>query len=105
MSFHEIGKIFFYANADYFTDSNAFSRWSWEKLRSLERQKWLKKVGGHKTKLYPQADKLREDLADLPNRITSYICNNDDEYRKARKNQGDGFTTTNQLSLQKALAL
>ena len=22
-----------------------FSRWSWEKLRSLERQKWLKKVG------------------------------------------------------------
>lgn len=46
---------------------------------------------GHKTKLYPQADKLREDLADLPNRITSYICNNDDEYRKARKNQGDGF--------------
>jgi hypothetical protein len=45
----------------------------------------------HKTRLYPQADNLREDLADIPNRITSYICNNDDEYRKARKQQGDGF--------------
>ena len=45
----------------------------------------------HKTRLYPQADSLREDLNDLPNRITSYICNNDDEYRKARKTQGDGF--------------
>lgn len=45
-----------------------------------------------KTRLYPQADNLREELADLPNRITSYICNNDDEYRKARRTQGDDFT-------------
>ena len=45
-----------------------------------------------KTRLYPQADNLREELAALPNRITSYICNNDDEYRKARRTQGDDFT-------------
>lgn len=45
-----------------------------------------------KTRLYPQADNLREELADLPNRITSYICNNDDEYRKARRTLGDDFT-------------
>jgi len=45
-----------------------------------------------KTRLYPQADNLREELTDLPNRITSYICNNDDEYRKARRTQGDDFT-------------
>ncbi|WP_346748509.1 hypothetical protein [Prevotella jejuni] len=45
-----------------------------------------------KTRLYSQADNLREELADLPNRITSYICNNDDEYRKARRTQGDDFT-------------
>ena len=45
----------------------------------------------HKTRLYPQAEGLNEDLKDLPNRITSYICNNDEEYRKAQKNQGDGF--------------
>ena len=45
-----------------------------------------------KTKLYPKADDaLREELTDLPNRITSYICNNDNEYRKARQNAGNGF--------------
>lgn len=44
-----------------------------------------------KTHLYPEADKLREDLADLPNRIASFICNSDDEYKKARNNQRDGF--------------
>lgn len=45
-----------------------------------------------KTKLYPKADDaLRDELADLPNRITSYICNNDNEYRKARQNAGNGF--------------
>jgi len=45
-----------------------------------------------KTKLYPKADDaLRDELADLPNRITSYICNNDNEYKKARQNAGNGF--------------
>ena len=45
-----------------------------------------------KTRLYPKADEaLREELADLPNRITGYICNNDNEYKKARKNDGNGF--------------
>ncbi len=45
-----------------------------------------------KTRLYPRAEEsLRDELADLPNRITGYICNNDNEYKKARKNQGNGF--------------
>lgn len=45
-----------------------------------------------KTRLYPKADDaLRDELADLPNRITGYICNNDNEYKKARKNAGNGF--------------
>ncbi|MDD6928145.1 MAG: hypothetical protein PUI89_02475 [Bacteroidales bacterium] len=44
-----------------------------------------------KTHLYPQAESLYEDLADLPNRIASFICNSDDEYKKARSNQRDGF--------------
>ena len=45
-----------------------------------------------KTRLYPKADDaLRDEMVDLPNRITSYICNNDNEYRKARKNEGNGF--------------
>lgn len=45
-----------------------------------------------KTHLYPQADNaLRNDLADLPNRIASYICNNDTEYRKARKSEDGSF--------------
>lgn len=45
-----------------------------------------------KTKLYPKADDaLRDELRDLPNRIAGYICNNDNEYKKARKNEGNGF--------------
>ena len=45
-----------------------------------------------KTKLYPKADEaLRDEMVDLPNRITSYICNNDNEYKKARKSIGSGF--------------
>lgn len=45
-----------------------------------------------KTHLYPQADNaLRSDLADLPNRIASYICNNDTEYRKARNSEDGSF--------------
>lgn len=45
-----------------------------------------------KTRLYPKADEsLRDELTDLPNRITGYICNNDNEYKKARKNNGNGF--------------
>ena len=45
-----------------------------------------------KTKLYQKADAtLREDLEDLPNKVASFICNNDDEYRKACKKNTDGF--------------
>jgi len=45
-----------------------------------------------KTKLYQKADaSLREDLEDLPNKVAAYICNNDDEYRKALKKTTDGF--------------
>lgn len=45
-----------------------------------------------KTKLYQKADAaLRVDLNDLPNKVASYICNNDDEYRKACKKNTDGF--------------
>lgn len=45
-----------------------------------------------KTRLYPKADEaLRDEMVDLPNRITSYICNNDNEYKKARKSVGSGF--------------
>lgn len=45
-----------------------------------------------KTKLYQQADAaLREDLEDLPNKVASFICNNDDEYKKACKKNIDGF--------------
>lgn len=44
-----------------------------------------------KTKLYTQANDLREEIADLPFRIASYICNKDPEYNKAKKHQGDGF--------------
>ena len=44
-----------------------------------------------KTKLYTQADELREEIADLPFRIASYICNKDPEYNKAKKHRGDGF--------------
>lgn len=46
----------------------------------------------HKTRLYPKADDaLRDEMIDLPNRITSYICNNDNEYKKARRNDANGF--------------
>ncbi|MCF0235548.1 MAG: hypothetical protein HUK09_02330 [Bacteroidaceae bacterium] len=38
-----------------------------------------------KTKLYSDVYKLREDLADLPNRIASFVTNNDNEYKKAKK--------------------
>ena len=45
-----------------------------------------------KTRLYPKADSdLIDDLDDLPNRIAAYICNNDDEYRKARRDSANGF--------------
>lgn len=47
-----------------------------------------------KTKLYPRADNdLREDLADIPDKIASYICNNDREYKKAKEKAkvGVGF--------------
>ena len=45
-----------------------------------------------KTRLYPRADDaLREELAELPNKISGFICNNDDEYKKARKNANNGF--------------
>lgn len=47
-----------------------------------------------KTKLYMKADsELRDDLDDLPSRISSNIINNDREYRKAKEkaNAGDGF--------------
>lgn len=45
-----------------------------------------------KTTLYQKADAaLREDLKDLPNKVASFICNNDDEYRKACKKNTDGF--------------
>ena len=45
-----------------------------------------------KTKLYPKAaNDLIDDLDDLPNRIAAYICNNDDEYRKARRDSANGF--------------
>ncbi len=46
-----------------------------------------------KTRLYQNASSaLRDDISELPNRIASYVCNNDDEYRKAcKKNNNDGF--------------
>ena len=45
-----------------------------------------------KTRLYPKADSdLVDDLDDLPNKIAAYICNNDDEYRKARRDSANGF--------------
>ena len=47
-----------------------------------------------KTKLYAKADnELRDDLSDLPNKIASFICNNDREYKKAKEKakSGDGF--------------
>ena len=47
-----------------------------------------------KTKLYPKADsELRDDLSDLPTRISAFICNNDREYKKAKEKAktGDGF--------------
>lgn len=45
-----------------------------------------------KTKLYQKADAtLREDLEDLPNKVANFICNNDDEYRKACRKNTDGF--------------
>ena len=48
-----------------------------------------------KTKLYPKAaNDLIDDLDDLPNRIAAYICNNDDEYRKARRDSASGFRST-----------
>lgn len=48
----------------------------------------------HKTKLYPKAEnELRDDLAELPGKIASYVCNNDREYKKAKEKakSGDGF--------------
>ena len=47
-----------------------------------------------KTKLYAKADsELRDDLSDLPTRISAFICNNDREYKKAKEKAktGDGF--------------
>lgn len=44
-----------------------------------------------KTHLYRDAESLYQDLDDLPNRIASFICNYDDEYKKARNNQREGF--------------
>lgn len=44
-----------------------------------------------KTKLYPHAEELREEITDLPFRIASYICNKDPEYSKAKKHRNDGF--------------
>lgn len=48
-----------------------------------------------KTDLCPQAREfLCDDLKDLPNRISSYVCNDDTEYRKACSNASsrtDGF--------------
>ena len=45
-----------------------------------------------KTKLYQKADAaLREDLEDLPNKVASFICNNDEEYKKAIRKNTNGF--------------
>lgn len=47
-----------------------------------------------KTKLYVKADsELRDDLAELPEKIGAFICNNDREYIKAKEKAktGDGF--------------
>ena len=44
-----------------------------------------------KTRLYTNAEVLRNDLADLPNRVASFM-KNDTEYKKARNNNdGKGF--------------
>lgn len=47
-----------------------------------------------KTKLYPKAEsELRDDLAELPSKVSAFICNNDREYRKAKEKlrEGGGF--------------
>lgn len=47
-----------------------------------------------KTKMYVNADsELRDDLHDLPSRISAYIRNKDREYKKAKEKEkaGDGF--------------
>lgn len=47
-----------------------------------------------KTKMYPKAENdLRDDLSDLPAKIAAFICNNDREYKKAKKktDNSDGF--------------
>lgn len=47
-----------------------------------------------KTKLYSKADsELRDDLSNLPSKISAFICNNDREYKKAKEKAktGDGF--------------
>lgn len=47
-----------------------------------------------KTKMFPNADsELRDDLNDLPSKISAYIRNNDREYKKAKEKakSGDGF--------------
>lgn len=47
-----------------------------------------------KTKIYPNAgSELRDDLNDLPSKISAYIRNNDREYKKAKAKEktGDGF--------------
>ena len=43
-----------------------------------------------KTKLYPGVADLREDIADLRDRIASYVTE-DYEYKKALKHQGGEF--------------
>lgn len=75
---------------DYF--ANEMNNFNFTKLPNFE--KFIKifiDFVSQKTSLYPQAEELEEDLNELPNRVSSYVCNYDDEYRKARQNQRDGF--------------
>ena len=43
-----------------------------------------------KTKLYDNAQELRDEINDLSGRVASYIVNNDSEYKKAKEKAKSG---------------
>lgn len=80
-------------NGDYF--ANDMGNFDFSKVTNFETyMNIFIEFVSQKTKMYRSADsELRDDLSDLPNRISSYICNNDHEYRKAKEKAktGDNF--------------
>ena len=60
----------------------------------------------HKTNLYRDAENmLLSDIADVPSRIANNIINNDEEYKKAIRNNANGFHYHQPIIMAEALCM